>query len=538
MADQSRLAAIMARGRENVTRRVSALDACAGDLVKGSLDEDARIAVAREAHALAGTAGTFGLPEVSELARELEDLLRAWPGDVPAQERGGALIRRIVRRANEGPAQPVGTDLIVASPPILVVSENAHRARLLAAELDVRGRRSVVASDSSSVRAALASQLAGAAILELAGSEDAQMVALTDELHSGGSGVPVVILTPADDPATHLALIDAGAGAIMPLSTPVGQVVDAVERELTATPEHSFRIIAVDDDPDVLDALRLTLEARNIEVQAVLDPTTLLAALADDPPDMVVLDVDMPELNGLDLCRLIRANPRWRTLPVLFLSASRDSATVARVFEVGGDDYIPKPIIGAEVVSRVWARLERAKLHRLLAETDPLTGLANRRRLEDRVAALLSLSRRLKEPLSLAVLDADRFKRVNDEYGHAAGDAVLRHLAAHLTRSFRPDSVIARIGGEEFVIGLLGTTPEQCAPRLTEVLAEFFRDGVEIAAGERLHVSVSAGVACHPDDAGDFRGLYRRADEALLHAKESGRNRVLIAERQPATQAA
>jgi diguanylate cyclase (GGDEF)-like protein len=214
---------------------------------------------------------------------------------------------------------------------------------------------------------------------------------------------------------------------------------------------------------------------------------------------------------------------------VLVLSAGRDAQTITRVFRAGADDYISKPIVGPEVVSRVRARLERARLHLVLSETDPLTGLANRRRLEEEMGRLLSLSRRLEQPLALAVLDIDRFKRVNDEHGHAAGDAVLRQLATHLTRCFRTDTVVARIGGEEFVLGLLGTNPVQCEPRLTAVLGEFLHDGVDVGTASRLHVSVSAGLAGTDRGAADFRELYRQADEALLRAKQAGRNRVLIA---------
>jgi len=342
--------------------------------------------------------------------------------------------------------------------------------------------------------------------------------------------IPVVVDTPSTDHATHLALLDAGVVAIMTRTTPAAQVVDAVERELTLPAVKAFRVTAVDDDPDVLAALGLILQAQGMVFTGLADPTALLDSLAESQPDLVVLDIDMPELNGVDLCRLIRANPRWRTLPVLVLSVGRDAQTVTRVFAAGADDYISKPMVGAEVVGRVWARLERARLHQLLAETDPLTGLANRRRLEEEMGRLLSLSRRLRQPLAVAVLDVDRFKRVNDEHGHAAGDAVLRQLAAHLTRCFRTDTVVARIGGEEFVLGLLGTNPVQCGPRLTAVLDEFYREGVDVGTASRLHVSVSGGLAGTDEGRSDFRELYRRADEALLQAKQAGRNRVLIAQ--------
>ncbi|HLL69657.1 MAG TPA: diguanylate cyclase [Micromonosporaceae bacterium] len=536
-----RLAAILARGRASVTSRIESLDSVVSGLVGDTLDEPARIAAVREAHRLAGSAGSFGLPGVSELALELERLLETAGADGAARLDAALVIGKISALAAAAPelddpsfavGEAGGRPLQV-----LVVSDHSDRAGKLCVELAARGRRAVATPTGAAAWPVPGGDHPGGVIIELTGAGHHNAVALTtawtEAVSRTGGSVPVLVVTADDDPTTHLALIDAGVSAIMPNTTPAAQIVDALDRELTETVGPAYRVIAVDDDPAVLDALRMTLEPYQITFTSVEDPTRLLAALAQDPPDLVVLDIDMPGLNGVDLCRLIRVNPQWRTLPVLFLSSRRDSATIARVFEVGADDYMTKPIIPAEVIARVRSRLERARLHRVLAETDPLTGLANRRRLEDRMAALLSLSRRLDQPLAFVVLDVDHFKRVNDVHGHAAGDAVLRHLAVHLTRSFRPDSVVARIGGEEFVIGLLGTTPELCAPRLTAVLRAFHEEGVDVNGRERLHVSVSAGVAGYPADAADFRWLYRRADEALRRAKSTGRNRVVLTREQP-----
>lgn len=540
--DEQELSALLARGRTNVEQRIGQLRSAVGRLVAPADGETPgsreahRDSAVLEAHRLAGNAGTFGLPAVSELAIELETVLRAPDLDQPARDRAGALVAQIVAAA-ENAGDPACDDLIVAAPPVLLLAPSPARAGQLSAELGARGRRCVTAPDAAAAWELVAAQRPTAAVIELppgrAGSPgdglDADLLAVIRALTLDATPAPVLVATPSTEHTTHLALLDAGVGAIMATGAPAAQVADAVDRELTAPTAQPFRVTAVDDDPDVLRALQITLQSQGIALTPLRDPTQLLGSLPEDPPDLVVLDIDMPKLNGVDLCRLIRANPRWRTLPVLFLSARRDPQTITRVFRAGADDYISKPIVGPEVVSRVRARLERARLHQLLSETDPLTGLANRRRLEEQIGRLLSLSRRLKQPLSLAVLDVDHFKRVNDEHGHATGDAVLRQLAAHLTRSFRTDTVVARIGGEEFVLGLLGTSPVQCGPRLTAVLAEFFRDGVEIGTGSRLHVSVSAGLAYNASGSADFRELYRWADEALLQAKHAGRNRVLIA---------
>ena len=236
----------------------------------------------------------------------------------------------------------------------------------------------------------------------------------------------------------------------------------------------------------------------------------------------------MPGVSGLELCRLVRSDPRWSQLPVVFLSGSHDADAVRRVYAAGADDFVSKPVAGPELQARIANRLERARLHRLLAETDPLTGLANRRRLERDLNRLQLLADRYHSDLSLAVVDVDHFKRVNDRYGHASGDEVLRRLAGHLQAAFRGEDAVARVGGEEFVVAMLGMRREDAVERLGGVL-QSFRDTPQEMGGELVTVAASAGVAQHDRDGVGFEALYRAADGALRVAKASGRGRVLPA---------
>jgi diguanylate cyclase (GGDEF)-like protein len=249
-------------------------------------------------------------------------------------------------------------------------------------------------------------------------------------------------------------------------------------------------------------------------------------------PDLLLIDIDMPGASGLELCRLVRSDPAWRHLPVVFLSGRGDPTTVQQVYGAGADDFVSKPVVGPELHARIANRLERTRLHRLLAETDPLTGLANRRRLETDLSRLQHFADRYATALSLAVVDVDRFKRVNDRFGHAAGDEVLRLLAAHLQAAFRGEDVVARLGGEEFVVAMLGMRREDAVERLSSVLAAFADTVLEVE-NRQLRVGASAGVAQHGLDGSGFEELYRAADAALRVAKVTGRGRVLPAGASP-----
>jgi diguanylate cyclase (GGDEF)-like protein len=261
-------------------------------------------------------------------------------------------------------------------------------------------------------------------------------------------------------------------------------------------------------------------------VTATLSDTELLFdKLADVRPDLLLLDVMMP-VSGFDLCKVIRASPAWQELPIVFLTGATDRETLVACFSVGGDDYARKPILEEELLARVRLRLERAQMFRQRAHEDPLTGLLTRAAFSDIVGQRLAECARRKRPLSISLIDIDRFKHVNDTYGHLAGDRVLRGLGRLLRSRFRSEDVRGRWGGEEFVVGLYEEGTETAAAVLDRLRAEFRQ--LEFAGdhGEPFQATFSAGVASFPEDGEQLDALMRRADARLYAAKRSGRDRV------------
>jgi diguanylate cyclase (GGDEF)-like protein len=266
------------------------------------------------------------------------------------------------------------------------------------------------------------------------------------------------------------------------------------------------------------------LLADEVTLVAVDDQEQFWRALQERSPDVVILDVDMPDITGIELCRVMRTDERWQQTGVIFLTAHRDAPTLHKVFAAGADDMVVKPIIGPELRARVNSRIERTELHRRLAETDGLTGLANRattERLLDRALTEAAASR----PLSVALVDLDHFKRVNDVHGHRSGDDVLRRFAEVV--ALGEPSFAGRWGGEEFLVGFEGVTAADAVERLTIVLDALRRRRFVDADGATFHCTFSAGVAEHPTDGVDGTELVRAADGALYEAKARGRSQVV-----------
>jgi len=303
------------------------------------------------------------------------------------------------------------------------------------------------------------------------------------------------------------------------------------------TPVGQTRVLVVDDEYDVREALSEVLVANGYEAIPAANGDEALAILdRDEKIDLVLLDMSMPEPDGFDILRRLKSHEKRSDIPVICLSARAAVEDKVAGLKLGAADYVAKPFDVQELfarmarplrVKRVLERLDRAKAAaEHLSLTDPLTGLPNRRDLERRLREEIDRSARASEPLGCLIIDVDRFKLVNDEYGHAAGDAVLAEVSSALQASLRSFDVVGRFGGDEFVALLPGATLEgarQVAEALCDVISTLV---VSVTPRhDPLHLSISVGAVSHdPGGHEDAAALLERADAALHEAKRSGRN--------------
>jgi diguanylate cyclase (GGDEF)-like protein len=413
---------------------------------------------------------------------------------------------------------------------LLLVSPDPALTERLSDEALRRHLRPRSAASSADARRLVATEPPGAAVLDLnfSGGDHDGLELLVD-LAGNEPPVPVFVLTSSEALVDRVEVARRGGRGFIQRSRPASQVVDAVSEAIERRDKPEAKLLAVDDDPAISEALAALLAPVGLEVTTLNDPRQFWERLDTIKPDLLVLDLDMPDLDGIDLCRAVRADVRFGQLPVLFLTARTDSESVQRLFEAGADDYVTKPIVGPELVTRIQNRLDRVHLYRELVEKDTLTGVASRRKSTAALEDLIALADRFGQPLSIALVDLDSFKELNDRLGHAAGDDALARVGAMLSEAFREVDVVGRWGGEEFLVGTYGMVRDDGIQRVAEVLERFRAERFTGRDGRTARASFSAGVAEFPRDGADLHDLYRAADEALYRAKAEGRNRVLPA---------
>ena len=378
--------------------------------------------------------------------------------------------------------------------------------------------------------------------------------------------IPVVMVTALDQPSDRVRGLKAGADDF--LTKPVNDLqlvsrVKSLVRLKTLSDELRIRAdtannIALEDMLKGLDGRdeiaqvllvdgRASSQERIIkalkpvaEVIAMSDPQAALFEAAENPVDLVVVNANFEDYDPLRLCSQLRSLERTRFLPLLLVTEMGADDTIIRALDLGVNDYIVRPIDPNELVARVLTQIKRKRYNdRLrtsvrqtieLAVTDGLTGLNNRRYLDNHLKVLFNRAAARGRPLSLCITDIDRFKSVNDTYGHDAGDEVLREFAARIRSTVRGADLACRYGGEEFVVVMPDTDAVAAA-----AIAERLRGIVESfpfhlkEAGKMLSITASLGIACNTSGAETPEQLLKQADRALYEAKNSGRNRVVAA---------
>jgi two-component system, cell cycle response regulator len=298
------------------------------------------------------------------------------------------------------------------------------------------------------------------------------------------------------------------------------------------------RILVVDDNQDNIEIIATRLRFRGYEILEAGDGTQALALVREAAPDLILLDVMLPDIDGYEISRRIKGADDLPFIPIILVTARDSTQDKVAGLDAGADDYLTKPINFPELEARVRSMLRIKRLQDELEEknrelerlsiSDGLTGLFNHRHIHGLLAEEFERVARTQDCMSVAMFDLDRFKSVNDTYGHQAGDRVLVELADILRRTARDIDRLGRYGGEEFIALLPETCIDEAAVFVERVRTEVAATSFDIGRAEPLRMTLSAGVSSYPHELiQDVETLVRLADEALYAAKAGGRDRIV-----------
>lgn len=368
----SAVAGVWHRYQERIQEQVGILEQAATALLERTQTQELQDQAEQEAHTLAGTLGTFGLTKGSQLARNIEHLLqtnRFW------EEKNAIQLRKLVQALRHeldrtSQNQIAQTEMPPDERPLLlIVDRDRQLGELLIKEAESWGIEATSATELSQARVLIQKKCPDVVLLEpLVAETSEDSFKLIVELTRQIPPIPVLIFTAQDGLQERLEVVRSGGCAFLQKPMSSVQVLKAVTQVLNRTEAPDAKVMVVDDDPKILAILRSLLEPWGLKLTTLEDSQRFWETLEAVVPDLLILDIKMPHISGIELCQVIRNDSHWGGLPIIFLTGVANPKLVERVFAVGADDFVSKPVVGPELVTRIINRLERLKLSQRLAE--------------------------------------------------------------------------------------------------------------------------------------------------------------------------
>jgi diguanylate cyclase (GGDEF)-like protein len=493
----------------------------------------------RLAHSLAGAGATFGFPAVTTAARLLEQRLKPvaqGAGQPPDDATVNELLAGI-RRAGDVPVQPpVQTPVQAPAPEIpaepepvprlgdpdrklvFLVEADAEMGRRLAQQLERFWYRVRLLDGMDGLEEEVEREPPAAVLMDLAFQRRFARL-------RRGLRVPIHVLffSERGDLEARLEAVRAGGEAYFAQPLDVSSIAERLDL-LTGPPDRPYRVLVVESDEELANECAGALRAAGLEVSLLFDPEGFLDTLATTRPDVVLADLELPGCTGAELAAVLDQVEGHLGTPVLFLATADAAEDRLSVLDLGGDDLLIRPIDPLQLIAAVTSRARRGRRLSSLISYDSLTSLLNHANLKLHLDAELARALREKSPVAFAMVDLDHFKGINDTYGHAAGDRLLRTLALFLKQRLRRSDIVGRYGGDELGI-IFPATDAASARSVLDALRESFTRLRQSYRGAEIAATFSGGVAAFPAH-GTPEALLEAADQALYEAKRAGRNQV------------
>lgn len=497
----------------------------------------------RMVHGLAGSGKTFGFSALGEAAHEIEKYLNTiaqehQPLGAKEREHIESLLSGLNHLAtlqDDAPISkaellsvPLTTPVVQISRHVFVVENEVDLARELQTQLSYFGYEVSVFNTLGEFRSAFHSDTNAVVLMDVNFPEDSWGgIKTIAEIQQGREvPVPVVFLSGYDELQVRLESVRAGGIAYLTKPVNMGILVDKLDELTSIQTPAAYRVMIVDDAVPLTVYYAAVLEQVDILVKVVNDPLKLLKPLLEFAPDLILIDVYMPGCSGLELAKTIRQIDAFISIPIVFLSSEKNIEKQLIAIGMGGDDFLTKPIKPQHLVAAVKSRIQRSQILRSFMVRDSLTGLLNHTAIKAQLSHELARAKRQDKPLSFAMVDIDHFKSINDNYGHAVGDRVIKSLARLLKQRLRENDLVGRYGGEEFAV-VLADADVAVAYKIMDDIRNDFARLSHLADEQPFTVTFSCGIA---DTASYSEApmLVDAADKALYKAKHAGRNQVVL----------
>jgi diguanylate cyclase (GGDEF)-like protein len=501
----------------------------------------------RHVHKLSGSAATFGYQEVSDIAKQMENLLgtldnreehmmdsekiqlrdhlsklQEYSGTDQNEEIVEELSEEVERIRHRSQFSRSKRLIYLIEPGKSIDEEIVHQVGIFGYELftvhSVKEVEQVIDRDVHSIIIINSSYLA---------ADSAAVEKLWHFKNDNADIVNYIFVSEADDFDIRLKSVRSGGDAFFQFPLDISRLIDRIEMLSSKRDEDPYHILIIDDDPEQVSFNALLLQQAGMITSVARDPSQVIKLLIEAKPELILMDMYMPGCDGMELASIIRQQEAFVSIPIVFLSVEADMDKQIAAIMRGGDDFLTKPIRPDHLIASITNRAERTRSMRYLMERDSLTGLLNHTNLKEQLYREIMRAKRTGSSICFAMIDVDRFKKVNDTFGHLTGDRVLKGLARMLQERLRSTDIIGRYGGEEFAVVLLNTDIDN-AKRIMNEIRDKFSKFTHRFNNTEFSVTFSCGIASYPDFPTAV-ALNESADKALYEAKEKGRNRVILA---------
>lgn len=508
------------------------------------------VSLHRNVHSLIGTSGTFGFTEISKLARVLESRLKPLleekgntyvPDEDLRQSIHDAINSLSKLIAPTAPADIIQLDesadyahldkqltqtrnsgLVAQDILIYYLDEEMEAPELLLQNLLSYGFKSKHFKSMEALITAVVQKQPSLIIMDLTIHDDTMQLFFDTATTFVRRGIKVFVFSGKDDFHSRLLSVRAGIHSYVTKPADIPSLVGLIRNHLNLNINKPTHILIADDQVAVAEFYSAILERAGMKVTIETNPLNVLPILQASMPDLILLDLHMPDVNGDELAAVIRQQELFQSIPILFLSANAYPYKKTELLEIGTDDLLSKDMPPEDLIRHVRSRVERSKVLTAMMYQDSLTGLLNHAQIQLAAERVFMQYKRNKMTFTIAMIDIDNFKAVNDTYGHLSGDRVIKALAQLFQQRLRVTDYIGRFGGEEFLM-IMPDMNIHNAGNLINSLRKAFSLINFKHENQSFNVSFSAGIAENTGTE-NFMEQIKFADEALYKAKERGRN--------------